>query len=107
MEDTITNDQEAQREARDQRIRQNVYAYKRLFATEDGQAVLEDIRKSFGVDMPAYLPTNTRIGGNIQYDDIYGKIRDGQRSVWIHIQNNINSPLEPDGNRTEPLRVIR
>ena len=91
-------DHEQARYERDQRMRRTVWAYKRVFATPDGQAVLEDLRKAFGVDMPAYIPTGTRIGGNIAYDDIYGKLRDGQRSVWCHIQNSINSDLEPEGN---------
>ena len=91
-------DHEQARYERDQRIRDTVWAYKRLFETPDGKIVLEDIRKSFGIDMPAYIPTGTRPGGAIQYDDIYGKLRDGQRSVWCHIQNALNSPLEPSGN---------
>jgi hypothetical protein len=94
------------REDRARHIRDTIYAYKRLFATEDGQTVLNDIRKAFGVDMPAYLPTNTRVGGNIQYDDIYGKIRDGQRSVWCHIQNAINAEIDPSGNLNKTPQVL-
>ena len=100
------DEHEKARYERDQRMRDTVWAYKRLFATKDGQVVLEDIRRAFGVDMPAYIPTNTRVGGNLQYDDIQGKLRDGQRHVWLHIQNAINSDLEPVGNTERPFEVI-
>jgi hypothetical protein len=103
--DQVDDDDKARLD-REQRIRRTIYAYKRVFASPDGRIVLEDLRKSFGVDMPAYIPTNTRPGGNIQYDDIYGKLRDGQRHVWIHITNAINSPLEPEGNLEEPFEVV-
>lgn len=94
------------REERARRFRDTIYAYKRLFATPDGVIVLNDIRNAFGVDMPAYLPTGTRVGGNIQYDDIYGKIRDGQRSVWCHIQNSINAEIDPSGNLNKAPQVL-
>ena len=100
------DDSDKLREERDNRIKRTVWAYKRTFATKDGQIILDDLRRAFGVDMPAYIPTSTRPGTKIEYDDIYGKLRDGQRSVWCHIQNAINSPLEPEGNAEHTLDVL-
>jgi hypothetical protein len=100
------DDSEHARLDRDQRIRDTIWAYKRCFDTPDGKAVLADLYKVFGFDLPAYMPTRTRVGGNIQYDDIQGKLRDGQRHVWIHIQDAINSKLKPSGNLEEPFEVV-
>jgi hypothetical protein len=89
---------EEARADRERRVRETVYAYKRLFESEDGTTVLEDIKNSFGVEMPAFLPTNTRVGGNITYDTHYAAIRDGQRSVHQHIVNMLRAKVEPSGN---------
>lgn len=99
-------DDNGAREARERRRRDVIYAYKRLFSTPDGGVVLNDLNKSFGVEMPAFLPTSARVGGNIQYDAIYAAIRDGQRSVYQHIINAVASDIDPSGNLEQVPTVL-
>jgi hypothetical protein len=78
--------------------RQLISAYHRIFNTPDGQVVLEDLKRSFGLRHPAYIPVATRPGAPLQYDDIYGKIRDGQRSVFLHIEAKLEAAATPEAN---------
>jgi hypothetical protein len=73
-----------------------VAAYHHVFNSPDGEIVLEDLRRSFGLRLPAFIPVATRPGSPLQYDDIYGKIRDGQRSVFLHIEAKLEASPAPE-----------
>ena len=65
------------------RVRENedILAFKRMFSSTDGQRVLDNISRVFGLDEPAFI---RRADGT--YCDTEGKIRDGQRQVFLHIK---------------------
>ena len=73
-----------------------VNAYHRVFRSEDGRIVLADLEKVFGIDKPAHLPGAKKLPGFL---------RDGQRSVFCHIQHILK--LEPLGeiNAAEEARA--
>jgi hypothetical protein len=83
-----------------------VNSYHRVFKTPDGEIVLEDLKKVFGIDFPAYIATGT-VPGVIQYDDIYGKIRDGQRSVILHIESRLKEDVRGDANFSLPVKKVK
>jgi hypothetical protein len=90
-------------DAREHERRRVNSAYYRLFNSPDGQTVLNDLIASFAWNHPPYIPNATRPGGPIQYDDIQGKLRCGQQSVYMYIQNKLRSELLPEAN----LQVTR
>jgi hypothetical protein len=55
-------------------------AFRRVFSSEDGMKVLTHLSEVFGMDKPAFLPNH--LGG---YDPTHAAMRDGQRSVLLHI----------------------
>ena len=55
-------------------------AYKRLFATDDGQVVLRDLAKFCGVDRPSSVPG----------DPFATHVNDGMRRVALRVFNFIN-----------------
>ena len=65
------------------RIRDNeeILAFKRVFSSKDGQTILENFRRVFGLDEPAFI---RRADGT--YCETEGKIRDGQRQVFLHVK---------------------
>lgn len=80
-----------------------INAYRELFKSKAGELVLEDLRKRFGVNMPAFLPKK---GGG--YDPLWAAVRDGQRQVIIHIEHQISLPAQGDGNVEKPqARIIK
>ena len=103
----MTDDERKERAL--ERARQNqtiINSYHRIFKSPDGEIVLEDLKKAFGVNFPAYIPTGTT-PGNIQYDDIYGKIRDGQRSVILHIENRLKDTVRGDADFSLPVKKVK
>jgi hypothetical protein len=92
-----------------ERARKNqtvVNSYHRIFRSPDGEIVLEDLKKAFGTNFPAYIPNGTT-PGIIQYDDIYGKIRDGQRSVILHIENRLAETVRGDADFSLPVKKVK
>ena len=57
--------------------------YHRLFGGEDGQAVLEDLKKRCFVDVTTYDPDPTKMGMN-----------EGRRSIYVYIMNLLNQELK-------------
>lgn len=84
-----------------QKMQRIINAYHRVFNTTEGETVLEDLKNAFGTKFPAYLQVGSTPGH--MYDDTYGKIRDGQRSVIIHIENRLEATARGDGNIGKPL----
>jgi hypothetical protein len=83
-----------------QKMQRIINAYHRIFNTVEGETVLEDLRTAFGTKFPAYLQVSATPP---MYDETYGKIRDGQRSVIIHIENRLEAIARGDGNIGKPL----
>jgi hypothetical protein len=81
-------------------------AYHRVFRNSDGKTVLDDLVASFGINIPAFLTTSTRAGESISYDPIYAAIRDGQRSVYLHISAKLDIPVIGDANLEPQPHVI-
>jgi hypothetical protein len=80
-------------------------AYRRLFATEDGKLVLDHIRETFGLHMPAFIPQER--GRHCEYDPIHAAIRDGQRQVLLHIESILAAPSAGDGNIETPKTRVK
>jgi len=81
-----------------------VNAYARVFATEDGKLVLADLEESFGMNRPAFLPLE---GKPAIYDTHYAAMRDGQRSVRLHIAARLAAPVKGDGNIVKGKRRVK
>ncbi|HWL54286.1 MAG TPA: hypothetical protein VNQ90_17735 [Chthoniobacteraceae bacterium] len=80
-----------------------VNAYRRVFGSEEGKLVLEDLRGKFGTDKPAFIPKPD--GG---FDPLWAAVRDGQRQVVIHVEHQMSLPAQGDGNVEEPqTKVIK
>jgi hypothetical protein len=67
-----------------------INAYHRTFNTTDGQLVLEDFRRAFGTESPAFIP------GPNGFDPYRAAQRDGQRQVVIHVETILKTTT-PDG----------
>jgi hypothetical protein len=84
---------------RDLEIQRIAAAYS-YFETDAGKLVISDLEKAFGINVPAFLPQDGRA-----YDPIHAAIRDGQRSVLLHMKavatkhNNGESTKKPDTKR--------
>lgn len=81
-----------------------INAYARVFATAEGKTVLADLEESFGMDRPAFLPLE---GKPVVYDTHYAAMRDGQRSVRLHIAARLASPVKGDGNIVKAKRKVK
>ena len=80
-----------------------VNAYRRLFGSEEGKLVLEDLKARFGTQMPTFIPK-----GDGGFDPLWAAIRDGQRQVVIHIEHQMSLPAAGDGNVEKPqAKVIK
>lgn len=91
---------------RRRRHQRTINAYHRIFHGPDAELVLQDIINSFGIDAPAFLPTATRPGEPLKYDPFYAAIRDGQRSVLLHITSKLHAPVDGDANLTPEPAVL-
>lgn len=60
-----------------------IYAYQRLFKTEDGQIVLKDLMRSCHFDQPSFDPDPYRTAFN-----------EGERHLLLRILKTINSDPE-------------
>ena len=81
-------------------------AYHVIFSGPDGEVVLNDLVSAFGMELPAFLPTATSPGKPIKYSKAYAAIRDGQRSVYLHIMAKLKAKMEGEGNITEAPTVL-
>lgn len=94
----MTAEQEAERQRELQRI---TNAYHRVFKSEDGQAVLRNLRAYFRVDRPAFERSLTH-----PYDPISAALRDGQREVLLFIDHKLAQSVEGDANLPETKTKI-
>jgi hypothetical protein len=75
-------------------------AYHRLFNSDEGKIVLADLRQSFGLDQPAFIPFATQADG-LRFDPLAAAIRDGQRQVDLHIRAKLAAKPDGDENAAE------
>jgi hypothetical protein len=94
----MTNEQEAKRAREIQRV---TNAYHRVFKSEDGQMVLQNLKAYFRMDRPAFdRPPLTHT-----YDPISGAIRDGQREIVLWIEHKLTLPVVADSD-AEPKNAV-
>ena len=96
----MTADDKSAALKREQEKQRTINAYHRCFLGEEGQAVLADLHKSFGIDFQAFLPGH-------DFNPIVAAIRDGQRGVVLHIEAMLRQSPEADGNLPAPKRKVK
>jgi hypothetical protein len=84
-----------------------INAYHRTFNSPEGKLVLADLEAKFGMSQPAFLPLEKGSLG-LSYDPIHAAIRDGQRSVKLHIEKALSLPVAgEDDKKRRKARVKR
>lgn len=78
-----------------------VNAYHRAFASDDGKAVLSDLRAIFGVDAPVF------IRGASGFDPVHAAVRDGQRQVILHIASILAEEAQGDSDVSKPTVEVK
>lgn len=86
-------EREAESRRREQRI---TNAYHRAFATEDGQAVLEDLTAMFRLEGRVFTPLKK--DHHFAYDPLTAALADGGRAVIIYIKDRLAAKVQGDGN---------
>ena len=76
-------------------------AYHRVFDTEDGKVVLQNLKAYFRMNRPAFERSMTQ-----PYDAIAAALRDGQREVILFIDHKLSSPVIADGNLDQPSTTV-
>ncbi len=71
-------------------------AYQRTFASEDGQAVLADLRETFRLQGRVFTPVSA--GSHFAYDPLTAALADGGRAVVLHIMAKLTVPPQGDAN---------
>jgi hypothetical protein len=102
---TIEDERKHKRELREAEMRRIVMAYKRVFSSEDGQMILNDLSAAFGWTLPVFLSTGVK-PGVVSFDELYGAKRDGQQDIYRHITAKLAAPNFPDGNPAGPVEVL-
>lgn len=94
----MTNDKELERQKDLQRI---TNAYHRVFTSEDGKAVLANLKAYFRMNRPAFERSLTHA-----YDPIAAALRDGQREVILFIDHKLAQPVQADGDIDQPKTTV-
>ena len=84
---------------RERQRQRTINAYHRVFLGQEGQAVLEDLKRSFGTDSQAFLPGQ-------DFNPIPAAIRDGQRGVVLHIEAMLRRQPAADDNLEQPKNKV-
>ncbi|CAN5767646.1 hypothetical protein BH09VER1_BH09VER1_45660 [soil metagenome] len=71
-------------------------AYQRVFASEEGQAVLRDLTETFRLHERVFTPVQA--GGHFAYDPLTAALADGGRAVVLHILAKLAVVPQGDGN---------
>lgn len=99
----MTTDAQLRKEQKLQRI---VNAYHRIFRSDEGALVLQDLRDCFGMDRPAFIPLERQ--GSLAYDALHAAKRDGQQDIHRHIQARLGAPAKADGEiETPAVKVVK
>lgn len=93
-------DSDISRQLEIERERQRVTnAYHRVFQSEDGQLVLNDIKRYFRTNAPIFI---------FKQSALDAAIRDGQRQVVLRIEDQLSRVVTGDGNMESPkTKVIK
>ena len=83
--------EESEQEYRRIAVQRIINAYHRLWSSEDGKKVFADLASVFRLKMPSFLP-----GQDGKFDPIAGAVRDGQKSVLLHIEEILRKPCRGD-----------
>ena len=84
----MTADKELERSKTLQRL---ANAYHRLFSSEDGKLVLDNLKAYFRMNRPAFERSL-----NHSYDPVAAALRDGQREVVLFIEHKLSLPVVGD-----------
>ena len=76
-------------------------AYHRVFGTEEGKAVLQNLRAYFRMNRPAFERSMTHA-----YDPYAAALRDGQREVLLFIDHKLSLPVQADGDIEQPKTTV-
>jgi hypothetical protein len=94
----MTTDKELDRSRDIQRINN---AYHRVFGTDEGKVVLQNLRAYFRMGRPAFERSL-----NHAYDPLAAALRDGQREVLLFIEHKLCSPVIADGDIDQPKTTV-
>jgi hypothetical protein len=89
---------------RKQELQRRINAFHRLNALPDFKLFLDDLRDAFGMDQPAFLPLE---GKPTVFDSHYAALRDGQRSVLLHIEARLRVKPQGDNEVSDKKKVIK
>ena len=95
-------DSQAKQAERAKAAQRIVNAYHRIFLSADGRTVLADLATVFGTSKPAFLA-----GPSGSYDGIKAAIRDGQRSVILHIEHVLCLSAKGDNEVESEPKVLK
>lgn len=94
----MTNEREIDRSRDIQRL---TNAYHRVFGTEEGRVVLNNLKAYFRMGRPAFERSL-----NHPYDPIAAALRDGQREVILFIDHKLSLPVIADGDLAQPTTTV-
>lgn len=84
---------------RERERQRTILAYHRVFQGEEGQVVLDDLKRSFGTELQMFSSAQ-------DFNPIPAAIRDGQRGVVLHIEAMLRRQPAADGNLEEPKKKV-
>jgi hypothetical protein len=84
---------------RERERQRTILAYHRLFESEEGRVVLDDLKKAFATELQMFSAAQ-------DFNPIPAAIRDGQRGVVLHIEAMLRRQPAADGNLEEPKKKV-
>jgi hypothetical protein len=94
----MTTDKELERSRAIQRL---TNAYHRVFGSEDGKLVVENLKAYFRMNRPAFERTLGRT-----FDPLAAAVRDGQREVILFIEHKLSQPVVGDADVEQPATEV-
>jgi hypothetical protein len=94
----MTTDKELERSKSLQRL---TNAYHRVFGSEDGKLVVDNLKAYFRMNRPAFERTLGRT-----FDPIAAAVRDGQREVILFIEHKLSLPVVGDADVEQPTTEV-
>lgn len=94
----MTTDKELERSKSLQRL---TNAYHKVFASDEGQLVLDNLKAYFRMNRPAFERTLGR-----PFDPIAAAVRDGQREVILFIEYKLSLPVVGDADIETPTTEV-
>ncbi len=94
---TIKDNTQAMRELERRRANQRLaLAYQRIFASDEGKIVLDDLTETFRLNRRVFTPV--KAGGHFAYDALTAALADGGRAVVLHILSMLAVTPQGDAN---------